>query len=68
MKQILRVTDEVGRAELGGKGWALASAQRAGMPVPPWFAVSSCTSFEKEEEYGERVRLNQRGQERTALE
>jgi pyruvate,water dikinase len=49
MNQILRVTDEVGRAELGGKGWALASAQRAGMPVPPWFAVSSCTSFEKEE-------------------
>jgi pyruvate,water dikinase len=29
------------RAELGGKAWALASAQRAGLPVPAWFAVSA---------------------------
>src|SRR4029077_10295387 len=28
-------------AELGGKAWAVASAQRAGLPVPAWFAVSA---------------------------
>lgn len=46
MKFILRAQDEAGAMELGGKGWSLASATRAGMPVPPWFGVSprACTA------------------------
>ncbi len=49
MKKILRLSDQASRAELGGKGWALASAQRAGMPVPPWFAVSARGSLAEKE-------------------
>jgi phosphohistidine swiveling domain-containing protein len=40
MKLINRIQEEASRNNLGGKGWALASAQRAGMPVPAWFAVT----------------------------
>jgi len=31
--------EEAAASDLGGKGAALASAQRAGLPVPQWFAV-----------------------------
>lgn len=49
MKPILHTKDEASRAELGGKGWALASAQRAGLPVPAWFAVSACIPVDEAE-------------------
>lgn len=40
MLPILRMHDTAGRAELGGKGWALAQARRAGLPVPDWFTLT----------------------------
>ena len=40
-RSIIRMRDTASRAELGGKAWALASAQRAGLAVPAWFAVSA---------------------------
>jgi pyruvate,water dikinase len=33
-------TEDAGIAEFGAKGHALARAARAGLPVPPWFAVT----------------------------
>ena len=40
MQPILRMHDAAGLAELGGKGWALARARRAGLPVPDWFVLT----------------------------
>ena len=40
MLPILRMHDAAGPAELGGKGWALARARRAGLPVPDWFTLT----------------------------
>lgn len=40
MNWILHCTDEAGFGKVGAKGFALASAARAGLPVPPWFAVT----------------------------
>jgi len=39
MNRIIRVHEEAGQRELGGKGYALACAQRAGFPVPPFLAI-----------------------------
>ena len=39
MRWIIRSHDEAGPLEIGGKGYALACAQRAGFSVPPFFVI-----------------------------
>jgi phosphohistidine swiveling domain-containing protein len=39
MKRIIHMHDAAGPRELGAKGYALACAQRAGFPVPPFLAI-----------------------------
>ena len=40
MKALIGMQHAAGPAEVGAKGWALARARRAGLPVPDWFALS----------------------------
>jgi pyruvate,water dikinase len=40
MNLVIRSSEDARPDDLGAKGWSLASAERAGIPVPPWFAVS----------------------------
>ena len=47
--RIIRMHHEANRAQLGGKAWALASAQRAGLPVPAWFVVPAAARRDGEE-------------------
>ncbi|MGE5813887.1 MAG: PEP/pyruvate-binding domain-containing protein, partial [Acidobacteriota bacterium] len=42
---ILTADDAIDSAMVGGKARALARAQRAGLPVPPWFVLSA-SAFE----------------------
>ncbi|MDH3319388.1 MAG: PEP-utilizing enzyme [Betaproteobacteria bacterium] len=64
MQPILRMHDQAGPAELGGKGWALARARRAGLPVPDWFALSpaACGTQWREELAGALAELCPRGE------
>ena len=39
MNRIIRMHEEAGQRELGGKGYALACAHHAGFPVPPFLAI-----------------------------
>src|SRR5947209_13220054 len=41
MKYVIRAGEADAQSPVGGKGRALAALGRAGLPVPPWFALTS---------------------------
>src|SRR4051812_39222459 len=61
--RLIQMHHEASRAQLGGKAWALASAQRAGLPVPAWFVVPASACGD-----GEEISPDLRNALRAALE